>query len=161
MEEWRRSKMCPDYEVNNYGTVKNIRTGKTVYPTPKGSGLYVNLRVGGKSKSYKLCEVVADAFCDDNFDHSDMKVIHKNKNRQDNAPGNLEYIPKRHSKRNSVSYNNTKIRCHETLETYHNLYECEAELGTKVRELAKCIRDGSLTIETMDGDVYHFEVVED
>lgn len=161
MEEWRRSKICPDYKVNNHGTVKNIKTGRTIYPTPTGSNLYVKLKIDGVYKSYKLAEIVADAFCEDGFDHSDMKVIHKNKNRQDNTPGNLEYVSKRTSKRNLVSYNHAKIRCYETLETYQNLYECELDLGIKVRDIANCIRDGSLTVETADGDIYHFEVIED
>lgn len=153
--------MCPDYEVNNHGTVRNIRTGKTVYPSPRGSGLYVNLKTNGVSKCYKLAEIVADAFCEDGFDHSEMKAIHKNKNRQDNTPVNLEYVPRKKNTRKSVSYTNTKIKCYETLETYHNLYECEAVLGIKIRELANCIRNDSLTVETRDGDVYHFEVVDD
>lgn len=161
MEEWRRSKICQDYKVNNYGTVKNIKTGGTIYPTPTGSNLYVKLKIDGVYKSYKLAEIVADAFCEDSFDHSDMKVIHKNKNRQDNRPENLEYVTKRRDKRTSVSYSNTKIRCYETLETYQKLYECELDLGIKIKDIANCILDGSLTVETADGYIYHFEVIED
>lgn len=160
MEEWRRSNICPDYEVNNYGTVRNIKTQKTIYPTTRGgSNLYVGLRVNGMFKYYKLDEIVADAFCD-GVGHSDMKVVHKNDNRYDNRPENLEYIPKQKHKTKRISYSDTKIRCLENLIVYHNLYECEADLGIKVKVLAECIRNGSMAVETEDGDIYNFELID-
>lgn len=160
MEEWRRSNICPDYEVNNYGTVRNIETKEKIYPTSlSGSTMKVRLRVNEKFKYYKLADIVADAFSDDNSNHSNMKVIHKNGNRQDNRPENLEYVYIENKK--TISYNNTKIRCYETMETYHNLYECECDLGIGLKKIANCIRDGSLVVETLDGDIYHFEIVDE
>lgn len=164
IERWKQSKMYPRYEVNNYGTVRDINTKKTIYPTTPGrSDLFVRLKdENGVSDYRKLSEVVADAFCKEGLDHTNMKAIHKNNNRYDNAPGNLMYVPikKKDNKRKRVSYSNTKLRCFENGEEYYNLYEVEFDLGIPLRRIAECVRDGSLVLEVPDGYVYHFELIE-
>lgn len=157
MREWRTSNICPDYEVCNYGTVRHIKTKEIVYPTNRGgSNLYVGLRKNGEFKYYRLDEIVADAFINTVSDCSNMKVIHRNDNRQDNRPENLAYIPKQPKK---ITYSNTKIKCIETGVEYHNLYECEADLGINIRQISECLRNGSMALEDTDGNVYNFEII--
>lgn len=125
---WKRSKMCPDYMIGPNGEVKQIDTSETVYPNTNGSSLYVTLKHKGRSKKYKLADVVADAYQD--IDHTGMRTRHKNKNRQDNRPENIEWIPK------NISYRDTKIQCVETGEIYYNAYACSEDLGVTIADIS-------------------------
>lgn len=161
IDEWRVSKICPEYEVSTQGTVRNIKTKKIVYPSFKGSSLYVSLKDKGKTRSYKLCDVVADAFDNGLIEHSDMKVKYKNNNRQDNRPGNLIYVPikKAVQKKRDISYRDDKILCVETGKVYYNAYEVKEELGIALRDVAYSVVHKQVMVKANDGEYYHFEIV--
>ena len=91
------------YQISNYGNVKSInyhRSGKSkiIKPLKRKDGyLKVILYKKGKTKSYFVHRLVAEAFLDNlnNYKY----VNHKDENKKNNCVNNLEYC--------TAQYNNT------------------------------------------------------
>lgn len=159
IEEWKRSRMCPDYEVNNYERVRDIKTKEKIGYTCVGNRTKVKLENDGKQKSYYIDELVADAFQDVN--HENMKIIHRNDNRQDNTPDNLQWVPKRKSKSMKETYDRIKVRCIEADIIYESQDACSRALGIPVAEIMACCNDKSQKVYSKEFDeMYSFETVD-
>lgn len=127
----------PNYQVSNYGNVKNVITNKILKPGDNGQGyLYVNLINGKTRKREYVHRLVAKAFLP-NFNNYPI-VNHKDENSKNNHVDNLEWC--------SVKYNNNygsaqlkrKINAHK--------------MGTKI----KCVETGIIypTIRDAARDMY-------
>lgn len=150
IEKWKQSKMCPDYEVNEHGVVRNIKTGKIINPIDKPDGQQIGLWVNTYFKYYKLGDIVADAFYDDN--HVGMRSVYKNNNCRDNRPENLEWkVPT-----TLAAYRDTEVRCKETGIDYYNIYDCGEELGIRLKDIALSINEQQ-PVKAKDGNWYTFE----
>lgn len=81
----------PDYAVNNYGEVMNLRTAKIVRPTTNDG--YFRIRLDGVR--YYVQKVVMMSFYPD--EDSNRRIRHINGDSGDNCLWNLEYVtePKR------------------------------------------------------------------
>jgi hypothetical protein len=94
MEEWISLKgvvECGDnYEVSNYGNVRNVITKKLLKPRLKRGYLQVVLYLDGRRKNYNIHRLVALAFMP-NKDRS-LQVNHKDGNKQNNKLANLEWV---------------------------------------------------------------------
>lgn len=102
IEEWRTIQENESYEVSNLGRVKSKEriVPRTTSPrrvrerilaiakTPKGY-CFVNLYCEGKSAQRYVHHLVATAFIGS---RGDMEVNHKNGEKSDNRPQNLEYV---------------------------------------------------------------------
>lgn len=105
-EEWKVVCACPDYEVSNFGRVRSmdmkVWNGKVNY-TKKGRLLKAGLGGTGyytvslRGKTYKVAELVADAFLEKK--NSSYVVNHIDGNKKNDNIGNLEWV--------STSDNNT------------------------------------------------------
>lgn len=159
MEEWKRSKICPDYEVNNYGRVRDIRTKEKIGYISVNNRIKVRLKNNGERKYYYVDELVADAFqC---IDHENMKVIHKNENRVDNTPDNLQWVPKRHYKAKTVHADCVKVRCLEADIIYESQYACARAFGIPVEKIMRCCGDKTLKAYSKEFDeLFSFESVD-
>lgn len=150
IEKWKQSKICPDYEVNEHGTVRHRETGKIINQVDRPNGPHVGLWANTYFKYYKLSDIVADAFYDEN--HIGMKAIYKNKNVQDNRPENIEWKVGN----TWQSFRDTEVRCIETGKDYYNIYSCSEELDVKVTDIVRSIND-KCSVQSRNRAWYSFE----
>lgn len=84
----------PDYSIDKEG---NVYSGKKYYkglrlkPTNRNNYLAVSLRKNGKSKSFNIHRLVAMTFVHCDGDFKDYQVNHKDGNKLNNCPDNLEW----------------------------------------------------------------------
>jgi len=98
-EKWKVIDVNNDYDVSNYGNVRSRKTGKlkTLKGTIKRRGyVIVELYRDGKSKDYKVHQLVTFAFLNHTINNSKKLVIdHINNNKIDNRLDNLQLITNR------------------------------------------------------------------
>ena len=79
-----------DYQVSNFGNVKNNDSGNILTPSPtKKNYLRVCLKYQGKHKTFKVHRLVAQAFIPNPNNYNEIN--HINRNRADNRVENLEW----------------------------------------------------------------------
>lgn len=90
MEEiWKNIENYPNYQISNYGTVKNLHN-KCLKPYKDIWGyLRVTLSNNGKVKHYKIHRLVAEAFIPN--PNNLPQINHKDENRLNNCVDNLEW----------------------------------------------------------------------
>ena len=91
-ESWKQIKNFPNYEASNKGRIRN-RDTKNVFTITniKGRFYRTSIRKYGKSKEITIHREVAKAFLD--IDYDNYRIKHKNGNKLDNRPENLEIVP--------------------------------------------------------------------
>lgn len=89
IEIWKQIKGYDEYQVSNLGRVKSKYRVLTATPTDKGY-LRVNITKKGKSKSFRVHRLVAEAFIP-NPDNK-PQVDHINTDRTDNRVENLRWV---------------------------------------------------------------------
>lgn len=101
-EKWKSIEGCEDiYEVSNLGNVRNATT-KCLKATRENSKGYrtVGLCINGKSKTYKVARLVAEAFC--YKPNPFCEVNHKDSIRNNDVCTNLEWISHKENVRQSL-----------------------------------------------------------
>lgn len=134
-EEWRIIEEAPNYEVSNYGEVRNIRTRKSLKPGRLKSGyLKVSLGVGTSQPLQRyIHRLVATAFLsnENNF----PQVNHKDEDKGNNfvgtainnyQDGNLEWC----SAQYNVNYGTLQERRHKMF--VEKLKNCELNTATVI-----------------------------
>jgi hypothetical protein len=92
-ETWKTITDYPNYNISNYGNVKNIITNKPLRASEKGGYKCISLKQNGNHKSFKIHRLVALAFIDNPENKSD--VNHKDKNKVNNMVFNLEWMTRK------------------------------------------------------------------
>ena len=96
-----------NYEVSNFGNVKNKQTARILKPGKDTHGYYfVNLCKNGKHKSFKIHRLIAIAFIDNPLNKP--YIDHINNQRTNNNLSNLRWVT---SKENSM---NSSMSCKNT-----------------------------------------------
>jgi hypothetical protein len=91
-EQWSPVGRLGFFEVSSWGRVRASRTGRIKPPTVAKSGfMVVNLYAAGRSSVRNVHSVVAEAFLGPR--PSRMMVGHRDGDRRNNRPENLEYRP--------------------------------------------------------------------
>lgn len=92
MEVWKQTSYA-NYEVSNWGNVRNIKTGKLLTNSlSKSNGYYkVTLSVNGKSKPIEVHRLVAETF-KPNKTNQKLVVDHIDGNKLNNDESNLQWI---------------------------------------------------------------------
>ena len=134
-EEWRAVEEAPNYEVSNYGEVRNIKTGKILKPGKLKSGyLKVSLGIGESQPIQRyIHRLVAIAFLP-NVDEL-PQVNHKDENKENNfvgtaennyQDGNLEWC----SAQYNVNYGTLQERRHKAV--FEKIKNCELQTATVI-----------------------------
>ena len=98
----------PDYEVNQNGDVKNVKTNKILKPILIKGYYRVNLYKNGTRKSKYVHQLVADAFLTKIEDKP--YVIHINNIKTDNQLKNLKFASYNEVGRNRLKYDDVNYQ---------------------------------------------------
>ncbi len=100
MEIWKNIKDFENYEISNYGNVRNAKTGKLLKLKTKCG--YYTITLSKKSKPYyfRIHRLVATAYIENVFDLP--HVDHIDRNRKNNHMDNLRWIDDRNNIRNTL-----------------------------------------------------------
>ena len=104
MEEWRKIKEYPQYEVSNMGNVRNIKTGIILKPQKTGSkrSYYkINLYNNGVKINKYIHRLVVEAFIPN--PHNKPEINHINTNSLDNRVENLEWCTRKENQNNPLT----------------------------------------------------------
>ena len=102
MERYLRISGFINYEVSNYGNIRNTKTNKNLKPCKfKNSGyLYVDLCVNSKKHRFLIHRLVAQAFLK-NINEK-KQVNHKNGDKSDNRLSNLEWSTSSENQKHAI-----------------------------------------------------------
>lgn len=91
MEEWKDLLEHNNYEISNYGNIKNKTTRHILKPQIKSGGYaYIGLRIDGTKKHYSLHRLVVKYFVSGEKEY--FEVNHIDGNKLNNRFDNLEWI---------------------------------------------------------------------
>lgn len=172
-EEYRDIDGFPNYQVSNYGNVRNTKSNKLKKPGyAKDNYLKVDLYKDSKRTTKKVHRLVADAFLPQDPQRPDIN--HKDGNRENNEVTNLERCTKSENMKHAYKTGLAKphasygmlgkknpnggrkkrpIRVIETGEIFKSQSECERELGLS-SHINDCLRGRQ---KSCNG--YHFEYI--
>ncbi len=125
-----------NYEVSNYGNVRNKNTGHNLKPITNVDGYQrVGLNEKGKQKFYPIHRLEAHAFLDET-DIDGLQVNHKDGVKDNNYIGNLEWCTPKENVRHA--YANGLV--HNTEETSRK----HREVFRRIYPPVKCIENGKV-----------------
>jgi hypothetical protein len=93
MEEWLIINEFPNYDVSNFGNIRNNTTGKNLKICIKGGYYNISLTNNKIYKTLKVHRLVALAFIKNT--ENKLEVNHKDKNKLNNHFTNLEWMTRR------------------------------------------------------------------
>jgi hypothetical protein len=93
MEEWRVINEFPNYDISNFGDIRNNKTGKELKSCIKGGYANINLKNDKHRQSCKIHRLVALAFIQNPENKPD--VNHKDKNKLNNNLTNLDWMTRK------------------------------------------------------------------
>lgn len=92
MEIWKTIKSSPNYEVSNFGSVKNTKTGNILKVATNNYGYkLVCLSNKNKKQTAYIHRLVAEAFIDTELDTKTSVVNHIDGDKSNNSIKNLEW----------------------------------------------------------------------
>jgi hypothetical protein len=91
MEEYRKIVDFENYEISNFGDVRNVKTVRILKPCVNSSGYYVvNLCEDKKQTTKQIHQLVADAFIEN--PENKQCVDHQDNNPLNNCVENLRWV---------------------------------------------------------------------
>lgn len=163
---WLSLSDFPNYEINEYGDVRNKRTGRISKPFPDRYG-YLRVSIGNTDNVY-IRRLMAETFYGKPKDRR-MQVNHIDSDRQNNFFLNLEWVtPSRNIKwaihhgnlnpyiglAKAVERNRKPVRIVEFGKTFKSIVDCADFLGVEPTNVSRCLR-GSRKGQRLKG--YHIE----
>jgi len=109
MEEWRTINQFPNYDVSNFGNVRNNKTTKMMKLCRKSGYYHVSLTNEICKKTLKVHRLVALTFIENPENKSD--VNHKDKNKLNNHINNLNWMTRKEN--NIHRCEGVKITCNK------------------------------------------------
>lgn len=138
-EQWRTvvvdGVVYDNYEVSNYGQVRNKRTGRILKQKDNGIGyLQVGLCKDGKRKYIYVHRSVAYTFIP-NYDETKTEINHIDHNRHNNHVSNLQWC----NRQFNIEYSHAKkVLCIETGVIYDSVRQAERETGLAESGISSC-----------------------
>lgn len=143
IEEWRTITGFSNYEVSNYGDIRN-KQGYVLKSEKSNKGYVRVVLYDDKHKRYKklVHRLVAEAFIPNPYDLP--QVNHKDENRQNNNVDNLEWV----TPIENLNYSNViekasvakfhAIKCVETGKIYKSIKDACNELNLEHSNIVAC-----------------------
>lgn len=145
MEEWRPVTDYPNYEVSNYGKIRNKHTLQILSQRVRGGYLASALYNNDGRRDIPVHRAEMFAF---HNKESDMEVNHIDGNKMNNALENLEYCTRsdnmRHAFRTGLKQPSggkkpKKVKVVETGDVYTSIWECARSIGGDQRHVSACL----------------------
>ena len=153
-EKWYRIENHPNYEMNQKGIIRHIRTKCEVDPIYVRKTDEYKIKLPDRFdeiKSVNLQRIVAETFC--GGPHNDCDVEFLDGNDFNFSPDNMRWI----KTGRLVSKERKYIRVIETGETFDSIYECKDKLNIPLTKIKQALQHPRSTVGN-----YHLEfVVED
>ena len=100
-EQWIMIRNAPNYDVSNHGRVRNGKRSRVLTPFRQNRG-YLQIRItdrDGKAWRQTVHRLVAEAF----LGPSVLEVNHKDMDKENNIPSNLEYVTRGQNQRHAAA----------------------------------------------------------
>jgi hypothetical protein len=157
MEDWCIIKNFPNYEVSNFGKIRNKKTLRVLKETLRNGYPSVSLCKDSKSITTNIHQVVASTF----LEKIDNKIVnHKDGNTLNNHADNLEWVTKSENMkhayeqglnkkvRNVLQYENDNGVYGNFLGEFISVAEASRETGIAEHEIrASCKKQGGYTVK--------------
>lgn len=154
--EWKKCLTCPIYEINQYGTIRKIKSGKVISErwNSRKEVLEITLNDAmGVKRTYVVKELVAEAFLGLHSDEFEVVVI--DGDECDVSVNNLQYVRKEEYFEDERVPGKEYIMIVETGELFETIYDCSERTGSSVHSIQQCLKYPYL----MNHDHYHFKIV--
>ena len=135
-EKWIMIKQNNNYEVSDYGNIRNKKTKRLLKPAISNKGYYlVSLSNKGKTHTYTIHKLVMEHFNRCAFDYE--VINHIDHNKLNNNISNLEYITQKENCIKAVEYGKVKLKPVIQLDKENNFIQkfnsiSEAHIKTSV-----------------------------
>ena len=161
-KEWRDVTEYSNYEVNQFGEIRNKKRKQILKPLVNPNGYcYVCFNIFGKRKRFAIHRIVANAFIP-NPDEL-KEVNHKDYNKKNNCVQNLEWVSSSQNKKhaylkeeNHVS-RGKKVNQYsldgEFLQSYNSLQEAAVAVGGNFSAISNCCNGKS---KSSNGFIWKF-----
>jgi hypothetical protein len=142
---WKEIIDFPDYEISNYGTVRN-KNGKIIKSQTSGFGYKrVAIYANGKQKRVAVHRLVMKAFKPN--EHSDvLQVNHKDGNKSNNYIDNLEWCTASYNIRHRhyvLNKCNRAVRCVEDGQVYRTIKDAARLNNSYGPNIIRACQNGS------------------
>lgn len=177
-EEFKEIEGFPNYQISNYGNVKNVKKNRYKVPgTDKKGYLKVDLYKNSKRTTKKIHRLVATAFLKKENDSKRNDINHIDGNKHNNNVTNLEWCTKsenmQHAFKNHLvhiegrrpSYGmlgkknpnggaQKRVRVIENNKEYKSIAACSRDLNLSDRSIVDCLKGRQKSHRG-----YHFEYI--
>lgn len=146
MEIWKDTVEDPkNYEVSNFGRVRNKNTGKVLKCSSKSNGYLSVTLAYGKHKDISVHRIVANAFIDNK---ENLKYVnHKDENKHNNNSDNLEWCTAKYnvnygemSKKKQTKVVQKDLSTTKIIRVWDSMKEASIELGLYYQGISACCR---------------------
>lgn len=123
LEEYRKVKDYENYEISNFGNIRNCKTNTIKKPSLNEKGyLIINLYKKNKQKIFKISRLVAFAFIP-NDDITKIEIDHIDRIRTNNNVDNLRWATRKEQMLNQDYHHRKKDGLHNiTISSYGTYY---------------------------------------
>ena len=136
--KYKRIKGTKNYYINEYGEVRNRKTGNVLKPYKNNGYLYVKVLVDGKPKHIAIHRAVGELFVDGKTEERNI-IDHIDGNRENNHKDNLRWVTQQENLLYGyVRRNDTPVRNYTNCILYYNGEEVK-----KFKSIAKAARYAS------------------
>lgn len=144
-EFWKSVKDFPNYEVSNFGRVRNKNSGKILKTNDNDRYYFVELFNGGTSKRMRVHRLVAEAFVPKQ-DNKTM-INHIDGDKHNNKAENLEWCDAEHNNRHAREhglihpgeYQKKWVEIVETGEKFHGVVACAKAINADFRNVYRSL----------------------
>ena len=144
-EVWKNINDFPNYEVSNFGRVKNVKTGHILKTNTSDRYYSVELFNNGESKRILVHRLVAEAFLPKVTGKE--WINHKDGNRYNNEVSNLEWCTPTENNIHAIqtglnhpgAYQKKAVRIKETGEIFDGVVECANAISADFRNVYRAL----------------------
>lgn len=147
IERWLPIQGFPNYEISNYGNIKNIKSNRDMSIINGGKYPTIGLHKNGNRYWYHIHVLVMETFYGPNI-HG-LEINHIDGNKRNNNINNLEYVSRSDNMKHAYRMNLKKpsgphpirkMSINEINQTFDNIHECARFIGGDYSTIAKCLK---------------------